>query len=395
MNVDNLICPKEACTGCLACYNSCPKAAIDLVEDNNGFIYPQINDDKCINCNICKNSCPYYSKEELYISDIKVCYAAWTNDIKLRCDSSSGGVFAAIAKKCLENDGVVYGAAFDSMYAVNHVKAETVYDLKRLQNSKYIQSNIGKMFQDCKRELEHGTYVVFSGTPCQIYGLKKYLKRDYENLFTIDIICHGVPSFRTVSKYYESVEKKYKSQIKRFSFRNKSTELGWENSCSVLIELENGKLISGYKEDIYFWNGFLSNVFLRECCYSCIYAGKKRMGDITIGDFWGIQGLKYEEKKDGVSLLIINSNKGKSVIDTIDLTLKERNINEAIPKNQTLVKSFEAESDPEVFYNNLNRKGFRYAVSKINPRRMYKLKVRALIQSLIGQDIYYRIKGRH
>ena len=390
MNIN--ICKKELCTGCMACYNICPVDAVTLYEDEFGFVYSKINGEKCVSCNKCRNICPQNSDNHLMSMTNGKCYAAWNLDDSARRNSSSGGIFYAMAKQVISENGVVFGAAFDINFNVYHTKAQTYEELKILQGSKYIQSNVGYTFRECKDYLITGKTVLFTGTPCQINGLLNFLGNKYNNLITIDILCHGVPSYKVLKSYYDSVEQRYRSKINKIAFRNKAVYGGWEHSCSMKIKLENGIIISSLKEDLYFWKSFLSNVCLRENCYQCNYAGKERCADITIGDFWGIERINEKEKHAGVSFLTVNTLKGMKYVNKINIYKEAREIIEAIPTNQTLVRPFEYNKKRADFFRKIETYGFRRAVYWLFPKNMLIWNIKILIRQMLGNTLYDKLK---
>ena len=387
------ICDNSKCTGCMACFNICKKNAIMIKEDAYGFMHPVILEDLCIRCGQCYCVCPHNKNVIRDSLDVTECLAGWSENSEQRAKSSSGGIFAAVAASIIKSGGVVFGAAFEKDYIVNHIMIERLQDIPLLQGSKYLQSQIGNTFTQCAEMLCEGRKVLFTGTPCQIDGLYAFLgNKRTENLFTIDIICHGVPSYKTFRFYLDSAEKTYNSKVKEFSFRNKKTVRGWEHSCTIEMTLENGKEVAGYKEDMYFWNGFLKNIFLRECCYNCEYAGKKRVGDISIGDFWGIQNISKKEKMLGISLVLCNSNRGRELLTSADIVVEHRTIKEAIPMNQTLERPFTEGKGREKFFRDMEISGFRKAVENNDSQRMRYLKLRASIRDLIGDENYQKLK---
>lgn len=393
--MDIQICDKQLCTGCGACINICQNDAIAFVADKEGFNYPVINSDKCINCGRCVQGCPQNKTEELEEFVADNCYAVWSLNDFLRKSSSSGGIFPALAELVLNNGGCVCGAAFtEDFRKVHHVVVDNQEGVKFIQGSKYQQSDPEYCYRKCKEKLEHGTTVLFTGTPCQVQGLYAYLGRNHELLVTVDILCHGVPSTLVANKYMQSVEKKYKSPIKKFSYRNKNIPEGWENSCHIAISLENGKQINNRSENLFFWKSFLSNIYLRNCCYACKYAGKKRVGDITIGDFWGIKNAREEDLKKGISLAFVNTAKGKALFDEASIHKEIREVSEAVPFNQTIKKPFASSGDRDRFFEDLQKHGFRRAVFNQMPLNMIKWNITILARRVIGDSTYKAIKDR-
>ena len=307
---------KKDCCACGACVNICPKQAISMKEDEAGYLYPKINKYICIECGACKNVCAYQHHEE---SNNPIdCYAAVSRNKKQSEKSASAGIFSAIASKVIKDGGTVYGAAFDDDWNVSHIAVDSIDKLDKLQGSKYTQSNTGHTFSDVKKELINGRYVLYSGTPCQIAGLKQFLRKEYENLLTIDIVCHGVPSNKMLKDYIHSLEEKHKGVISQFSFRDKT--LGWGINGSVFIK---GKKIKLWQSASSYFYYFTKACIYRENCYSCKYTSSHRPADITLGDFWGIEKqhpdyLKDWDESKGISLIVANTIKGADYLKACD-----------------------------------------------------------------------------
>lgn len=313
---------KEDCCGCGACMNICPKSAITMRPDEAGFLYPAIDDKLCIECKACQKVCNYQNGHEL--NEPKKAFAAVNSNKKQLMLSASGGVFSAIATKILKEGGVVFGAtlSFDNGYAnPHHIGIESINELPKLQGSKYVQSKIGDTYKQAKRYLSAGRTVLFSGTPCQIDGLYGYLKKDFDNLFTIDVICHGVPNEKFFNDYLEEERKRRKARkITGYTFRDKSQGWGMVGRIDLLKK-------DGSSDSVYiparlesYYTLFLDAAIYRENCYSCKYAAQKRIADLTIGDFWGIETEHPEllvdnscSIRDGISCVLANSNKGISI----------------------------------------------------------------------------------
>lgn len=313
------------CCGCEACVNICPKDALYMDVDEYGYLYPYKDTDSCINCNLCFNVCNF-KKNVNYNLGEKKAYAAVNKEKKQRIMSSSGGIFVKLAEYIIKQGGYVVGAAMTCGNDVEtrHIIVNTLEDLKRLQGSKYVQSRIGKVYTDVLNLLKEGKLVLFSGTPCQVDGLRGFLRSDYSNLITVDIICHGVPNNKIFSDYLKY--KYHNSKIRSFSFRDR--KMGWGMTGSV--ELENGrgikKIFFSPKNSSYF-SFFLKGELYRENCYACPYASANRPGDITIGDYWGIDEEHPDFKNminDAVSAVIANTAKGQEyiglIIDMLDYT---------------------------------------------------------------------------
>lgn len=325
----------DNCTGCGLCMQVCPHKAINMIEDNEGFKQPVINLDKCIECGLCIRKCPQMTKAETYnCNDFEqLCYAAYS--YKYQKNGSSGGLFSSIADYVLSNHGVVYGAAFDEEFKLKHIGITSESQMQQLRGSKYLQSDLGFIFKEVKENLENNIMVLFSGTPCQVDGLKSFLgKKRYDGLITIDLVCHGVPSQKAFDKLMETIIKKY-GKIKNFQFRKLD---GW--SILPRITNEKGKIYSlRYDMEAYMW-AFYKGYLFRECCYNCKYANLNRNSDITLADFWGIgnYGTPFKcNQTHGISLVLINTLKGKLVFDSLkNIYKEERTLKEALNKQHNL-----------------------------------------------------------
>ncbi len=311
---------RKNCTGCGACFNKCPVKAISMKYNREGFLEPVIDKNKCVNCGLCKNVCPQLA-DELKLNEVKSVYGIKCVD-NIRENCSSGGVFGAISNWAIKNKGVVFGAAYSKDFKkVEHIKVEKLDDLKKIYKSKYLQSDTENIYNEVKKALENNNNpVVFAGCPCQVEALKKFLNKDYENLILIDILCHGVVSPKAYQKFLEEFVGDTKSQIVNVDFRPK--ELGWATK-NLMVQTQDGTKRVSRGNETYF-NAFLWGYSQREVCFDCKYAQKNRPGDITLGDFWGINNIdpKINDNR-GVSLVFANSSKGEIVIDEIKKYVSE------------------------------------------------------------------------
>ena len=296
----------KACCGCGACYNKCPVGAITMQENEEGFLVPVIDKNKCTNCGLCVKVCPSLNVQ-YNNTDKPECYAAMADD-EIRMKSSSGGIFTLLAEDILDKGGYVCGAAFDDNWDVHHIIVDNKNDLEKLRGSKYVQSDTEDCYKKIKKLLDEDKYVLFSGCPCQVAGLYSFLGKNYEKLYTVDILCHGSPSRGVWKKYLN--ENFNKNEIKRINFRDKN-KIGW--SCShCTISTKNGDDI--VTDD--FTKLFHASINLRESCYDCKYSKKPRPADITLGDFWGISEYKKDLNDDkGLSFVLTNNAKGKFLFD--------------------------------------------------------------------------------
>lgn len=353
----------KKCSGCHACYNACPKQCISMKPDSEGFLQPVIDDSLCINCGLCKKVCPVLSE---YKGNPKGrAYACINNNEDIRQHSSSGGVFTLIAEYILNLGGVVFGAAFDEDLNVHHIEVTETDTLSKLRGSKYLQSRIGDTYKSAKAYLQDGKPVLFTGTPCQISGLYSYLGKDYENLYTQDLICHGVPSPDVWQKYLDYVKSVNCDTISKNtlpSFRDKSN--GWKNYCLSIFLKNYGKLTVPPHKNLYS-KAFLGNLSLRQSCYDCHSKSVERQSDITLADFWGIEKTCPEFFDDkGTSLVLVNSPKGKKLFDAVSTLMlyKEVNTDEALKYNPSAFCSVVAPKNRELFMRLANETSFDKAI---------------------------------
>ncbi len=346
---------KKDCCGCNACYNICPKNAIEMKEDEKGFRYPVIDKQKCIQCDLCSKVCPISINKK--IENNPIAYACYCKDEKIRINSSSGGMFTLIASQIISECGLVYGASFDEKFNIKHIKVDKIDDLQKLRGSKYVQSDIGNTFKEVKKYLDENRKVLFTGTPCQIEGLKCFLQKDYENLYLQDIICHGVPSPKVWNKYKEYRKNKDKEEPKKINFRNKKD--GWSRYC-LLFDYKSREYKNTPSKDLYL-QMFLQDLSLRDSCYDCKFKKFNRLSDITLADFWGIDNILPEMNDNkGTSLLIINSTKGQKLFDKIkeETIFKEVNLKEAIKYNPSMIHSVKYNAKRDSFFEELDNTSF-------------------------------------
>lgn len=352
---------KYDCCGCNACVQRCPKHCISMQEDDEGFTYPVVDKSACINCGLCEKVCPVINQNKA--REPLNCYAAINPDEQIRMQSSSGGIFTLLAEKIIDNGGVVFGAMWDENWNVKHSYIENKSDLKLFRGSKYLQSSIGDTYIQAEQFLQNGRQVLFSGTPCQIAGLKQFLNKIYDNLIAIDFICHGVPSSAVFQRYimeelHEACNLNAKIlpsakgtitnniKIKSINFRDKTT--GWKNfSFTVkasIHTLSDGKektiTLSSTLHDNPFIKGFLNNYYLRPSCHKCPAKKFKSGADITIGDYWGFNStdlLKDDDK--GISAVIVTTPKGKKAIGEIGMLCSIANYSDILHKNNAIEQS--------------------------------------------------------
>lgn len=340
-----IITDKSRCCGCNACVQRCPKQCITMHEDEEGFLYPKVEQSICIDCGLCEKVCPIINPNRQR-KPLQV-FAAKNKNEEQRLRSSSGGIFILLAEYIIKQGGVVFGARFDKNWEVEHVCAETIEDLRPLMRSKYVQSRIGNTYKEAEQFLKDGRKVLFTGTPCQIAAFKLFLRKEYENLLTVDIICHGVPSPMVWRKYLENkTNQQGIESIQSISFRDKGT--GWKN-YSFNIRYKNGYsecLFSEYASKNVFMKGFLANLYLRPSCYACPSKKLRSGSDITIGDFWGIQYIKPELDDDkGISCVLINTTKGDLYFKLLSLARIEFTYDDVLKGNISINESAKISND--------------------------------------------------
>jgi coenzyme F420-reducing hydrogenase beta subunit len=358
---------KQDCCGCTACKNICPQQAITMKSDEEGFLYPIIDDVLCIECGLCKTVCPFQNEVTIqgHFAEPAV-YAIKHGSDSVRMSSSSGGVYTAISDHVLENkSGICYGVKFDKDFTVRHTGATTADERDKLRGSKYVQSDLGTVFYEAKQNLSEGKLVLFTGTPCQTAGLAKFLevsKIDISNLILNDIICHGTPSPKLWNDYVMFVEEKNKSKLQDYTFRFK--EKGWRG-YNVKAGFESGRYELNTKDILKYIKLFNSNLALRPSCYYCKFANLHRPSDIMIGDFWGIEKSMPEfEDERGVSLVFINTKQGEAVFEQIknDIYFKQGNTTDCMQLN--LQQPTKKPANREKFWKDYYNRGFMYIAKR-------------------------------
>lgn len=343
----------DNCTGCCLCQNICPTKAISMSENSEGFIYPHIDFSKCVECGKCLQYCPVENPEYHNVEN-PVCHAINGVD-EIRKNAASGGIFSAFAELLIKNGGVTYGAAYNDDFSVEFKKAENLQELEALKGSKYIQSNANYVYENIKNSLLEGKKVLFGGCPCQVAALYKYLNdSDKENLYTMDIICHGVPSPKVFRKYL--IENFDNRKIKKIDFRDK-TEFGWSTEMNVYFE--DGTVYRKLHTEDSFYNAFLPCICLRKSCANCKFSVLPRQGDLTIGDYWGID--QYDKSIDdhkGTSVVLVNNKKGRMIIEQCSQYWSRdviTPIENALRVNKTIIQPFRAHPARRRFFENMDR----------------------------------------
>lgn len=335
----------DGCCGCGACLNICPKDAISLREDAEGFACPSVDTEKCIDCSLCVKTCPVLSPSDERLP-LKV-YAAKNTDLQERKESSSGGIFLPLAREIIRRGGKVFGVEFSEDFrSARHAFAADDEGVRRFSGSKYMQSDTGRTYSMAKSFLEAGQPVLYSGTPCQIAGLKRFLRKDYEELYTVDLVCHGVPSPKIWRRYLDETAPEGMVSV---NFRDKVT--GWKR-FSLVMKDASGKTLFSEREDAnVFMDGFLKNLYLRPSCYRCP-ARKGRSGsDITIADYWHLKKVLPDfDDNVGVGLVLVNTDKGARLFGSVDFEKMETGYAPASAGNPAMEHDFKPLKGREEFF---------------------------------------------
>ena len=366
--IDNA--PNCNCTGCSACVNACPVSAIAFVPNDKGFLIPKVDESKCIKCKKCLTVCPSLSPlQEKYYREPAV-YAAWNKDEAIRVDSTSGGIFSALAEEIISRGGYIVGAEYDGEFEVRHTIINSQKEIKKQRQSKYTQSNLSLVFRDVKKLLDAGALVLFCGTPCQSAGLQKYLSKDYDNLFCCDFICRGVISPKVYQKFLADICPS-ESSLRKVHFKNK--DFGW-NRFSTKLTFEDGSFYQKDRNDDYYMRGYLRhNLYLRDCCYHCDYKSLPRISDISLGDFWGIGNYDPSlDNEQGTSVVLINSEKGNTLFGWASnrLVRTERKIEEVLSGNSCLLNSAVCGEYRDYFFKKMNKVPFPTLIELIDKKSL-------------------------
>lgn len=381
---------KINCCGCNVCVDACPHKAISFKEDEEGFWYPHINTVFCIECNICDKVCPMKSNgNKIMRYESPIVYAAYTKDESIRMDSTSGGIHSTLALKKLAQKAYIGGAIFNQDHTVSHILSNRIEDLELIRSSKYLQSNAEGIYKQIKEILKCGEEVFFCGTPCQIQALYQFLNKDYTNLTTCDFICRGVSSPKVFLSYIKMLEKQYKAPVTKIKFKAK--EWGWHN-FSMRVHFANNKIYCKDRWHDLFFIGYLQNGgFVRPSCYECKFKGFPKKADITLGDFWGIEHIdKNMDQDKGTSLIMINSEKGAKLFESIknEIKWKEFTLENAKKGNPAIEKPLErAAINRELFFQDIDRYNFSQIAKKYFFKRTYNAFLSRL-KNKIGNYFY-------
>lgn len=355
---------QKSCVGCKACGDICPQKAISFPADDEGFWHPQINQSKCINCHMCERVCPVLAlpdRQKENLSSPKV-YAAYHAEHGIRCNSTSGGMYYALAENILAKGGWLAGCVYtDDFDHAEHVLSNTSAGLQRIMRSKYFQSDTQGIYSKIKQLLAKDALVLFCGTPCQTAALYKFLGKEYENLYTVDFICRGINTPLAYQSYMKELTEKYQSPLREVRFKDKSN--GWTKLGTKII-FANGRTVYRNRFNDPWVNGFIcGDIYMRPACAECHFKEFPRIADISIGDFWGIP-LTTDEKKYGLSVVLINNDKGKALFELSkqSLVYREEALDKAISGNPALLHPAPISANREKFFSLLKTRKYSDAV---------------------------------
>ena len=380
--MENIAKVQDRCTGCRSCEQSCPMQCISFIENKEGFLYPCVDEKKCINCRKCLKVCA--AETENIHHNIPRSVWAWKNkndeDIMR---SASGGAADSAAKAVLQMEGVVYGAAYDDKLSVSHIEITDEAERKKLQSSKYVQSDLKNCYSKIKERLSEGKIVLLTGTPCQIAGAYAFLGGDKTNLYTIDLICHGVPSPKLFKKYLEYQSQQMDGQVTYFNFRSKDKK-GWGTQYLLKVNTKKGTKIKTQPLPLdRYGKHFMDGDCYRECCYQCAYANTKRVGDLTVGDFWGIAKSHPEfNSPKGVSSVFVNTQKGYWLFEKMKefAVVEQATLEEGMIKQENLVKPSRRPKNRDTFYTNIDEDNF---VKELHVGLQLKCRIKSLLPAKI------------
>lgn len=376
---------KENCCGCQSCISICPTEALYESKDEYGFTIPKIDNEKCINCGKCITACPYHKK--ITNNNPIITYAVLNKNDDIVKKSSSGGIFSALAKKVLEQDGYVFGATMNENFQVKHICIHSFNELYKLQKSKYVQSNTKDIYKNVKEKLKSEKKVLFTGTPCQIAGLKSFLNNDYENLICIDLVCHGVPNQELFDDYLKCLQNNI-GKIEQYEFRakkNSKNGMNWFFS----YKLKNKRIIKNWPEDSFNYF-YMKRYIYRDSCYNCKFTNKERASDITLCDYWGWENY---HKKDfdvlsSLSGCIINSKKGQALFDLTkdELLFKVSNYENLARHNKNLNKPEKMNIKRNIILDIWKNKGYSYLdkeFRKRNKKQIIRYRILRIVPEII------------
>lgn len=387
---------KNKCSGCGACFQKCPRKSIDMIEDQEGFPYPSVNKNTCINCGLCAKVCPQLN--DLAGASKENAFAFCNTDENIINKSSSGGAFTYLANEIIRRGGVVYGSASDYLTEdgpiIHHIRVDSIQGIEKLRGSKYVYSVTEFTYEFTRRDLEDGIWVLYTGTPCQIAGLKGYLSKDYDKLITCEILCHGAPNQKLFKRYINKLEQELDGKVLSYNFRSKVK--GWGLFYLFTYKDNNTgevKTKFGIADEDPYYISFLKGKTYRESCYQCKYARRERIADITIGDYWGVE-LEHPEFADvhGVSAIMPNTDKGVEFFESIKEKCKMIEISRSSveKENHNLYEPTKRPADRDYAYQRINNSDpiFNYPPYIISKKQ----RMIAFIKKHISVEQKWRLK---
>lgn len=383
--IDNI--DKKICTGCKMCADVCAEQAIKFESDEQGFWYPKVDYKKCVKCGLCRKKCPSLNKYMDGYNRMPDVYALWSKDENVRITSTSGGAFWEIAKEFLNNDGIVIGCTYDDDWkSAKHIVAYNEKDLLKIKGSKYFQSNTAGIYSKVKNLLQKGKRVLFCGTPCQNVAVKAYLGKEYDNLYCLDFVCRSINSPKAFKAYLDELEKKHNSKVCEVQLKNK--KYGWQSLASR-VKFKNGDEVINDKDHDWWVKGFIYNdLYTRESCYNCQYKVlPRKAADITIGDFWGIENQTEKDMFCGISVALINSEKGRQLFEKSKdrFVIQRKSLEDVKPGNPALLNNPIRTKKQDQFFSCLKTKYFSESVricTKENIIKKGKRKVRGILRKV-------------
>lgn len=382
------------CTGCSACQNACNLNAIEMVADKEGFVYPQVDNEKCIQCGKCVKSCPSLQNFCVLNHFEPEVYAAWNKNTEIRILSTSGGVFTALAETVITKGGYVAGAFYDEGFRICHGVVNRMDEISRLRQSKYAQSWIGNTFRTIRKLLKDGKTVLFCGTPCQSAGLQQFLGKEYVNLYCCDFICRGVISPKVYAKFLKDMHPSDADRLSCVHFKNK--DYGW-NRFSTKLTFEDGSVYHKDRNDDYYMRGYLRhNLYMRPSCHQCQYKTLPRISDVSLGDFWGIG--RYDSSLDnenGTSVVLVNSEKGRKLLalSLEKLVLHKRSLEEVVAGNGCLLNVAAPGKYRTYFFEHMDHCRFDKLVIRID-KKANRTPLRFRFRRCIGKAKRFLLGGK-
>lgn len=379
---------KEDCCGCSACVSICPKTAINFIQDSEGFNYPHVDVDKCVECGLCEKTCPIIQRKSIdkTVANPLQYKAVRIKDKKILSESSSGGAFSILADIIVDLNGCVCGVEYSEEGLPHHIIIDSKAELYKLRGSKYVQSNILGIFPAIKQRLLKGQYVLFSGTSCQVDGLKKYLRKDYANLLTVDLVCHSIPSPLIYKEYLTYCSKKFKKEIVSIDMRYKKT-YGWSHRFSYRYCFKDGKSVIDSPFVVNWGKLFFSEMINRPSCGDCQYANLNRVSDFTIADFWDDDKKRIDiYSKEGTSLLLVNTEKGINALESCQNNFYSWNITKEEALQPCLCHTTKPSDKRDEFWDFYYKNGFENSYNRYFADTKYVI-LKKIIKKIIKWDV--------